>query len=90
MRASLLALGLFLGACGGRQASPAKTPDLAPACCVECRAAASKDPQARDLDLLECGSYAGAMVNGQRAMSETCVAWFAEHPTMVGACRDGR
>ena len=90
MRASLLALALFLGACGGRQAPPANTPDPAAECCVECRAAVSKDPQARDLELLECSSYAGAMINGQRALSEACVAWFAAHPTMVGACRNGR
>ncbi len=90
MRASLLALGLCLGACGGRQAPPAKMSDPAAACCIECRTAASSDPQSRDLELLECSSYAEAVINGQRAMSETCVAWFAQHPTMVGACRDGR
>jgi hypothetical protein len=60
--------------------------DLTTACCAECRAAARQDPQARDLELVECGSYAGRMVNGQPALSEACAAWFAAHPTLVGGC----
>ena len=55
-------------------------------CCAECRAAASQDPQARDLETVECGSYAGRVVNGQPALSEACAAWFRENPTMVGEC----
>ena len=66
------------------------TPSPKAVCCAECTDAASKDPSARDLEMVACGDYAGRVVNGAPALSDACVAWFREHPTTVGVCRDAR
>ncbi len=66
------------------------TPSASSLCCGECTDAASKDPSARDLEMVACSDYAGRIVNGAPALTEACVVWFAEHPTTVGVCRDAR
>lgn len=71
-----LVLLLLLTACSST--TPATAPDRATTCCAECRDGASKDPQGRDLSLLDCAPY---------AVTEACRAWFVEHPTFVQDCR---
>ena len=65
---------LFLTACS----APTPAPDRARVCCTECRDGAGKDPQARDLSLLDCAGYAA---------TDSCRDWFATHPTFVQDCR---
>ena len=72
MRA-LLAL-MLLTSCS----TPTPAPDRAPACCTECRDGANKDPQGRDLSLLDCSEY---------AITDSCRDWFVTHPTFVQDCR---
>jgi|GEM_PF-3549793 len=86
----LAAVGLSLATSCSPKKPATPVSDAQAPCCAECKAAASKDPQARDLELLPCSTYAGRVVNGEPALSERCTAWFAEHPTMVGACRSAR
>ena len=74
--ASTILLGL--AACGPK-AAPAPPPEIDQrgVCCAECSDGASRDPQGRDLSLLDCGQY---------ATTEACRTWFTEHPTFVQDC----
>ncbi|MCO4769795.1 MAG: hypothetical protein KDA24_07160 [Deltaproteobacteria bacterium] len=100
-RAAWSVVALVLVGCGPKETTrvetapvtakaPASGVDTKTTCCAECRAASSRDPQARDLELLECGSYRGQTINGAPALSDQCATWFAEHPTMVGGCGAAR
>ena len=86
---ALLVAGFLLAGfgCAPRKAPAPSAPDQVTLCCAECKKAASQDPQARDLELLDCGSYAGRVVNGEPGLTQGCADWFIAHPTMVGACR---
>lgn len=79
--------GLLLG-CSTEPAPAAEaTPvDLTATCCAQCRTGASQDPQAMDLTLLPCRSYAGRVVNGRQVLEQRCVEWFGMHPVTVGEC----
>lgn len=92
----LLALlaALTLGGCARKpppEPPPAPTaeatPDLSAECCSQCRAAASKDPSGMDLSLVECGEYAGYVVNQKAVLEPRCAAWFAQNSRMVQDCR---
>lgn len=87
MRGGALLLGLLLVGCPPEPPPPAPTPaDLTAVCCPQCRAAASQDPQAMDLTLVPCASYAGRVVNGARALDDRCADWFRSQPATVGEC----
>jgi hypothetical protein len=81
--AGAFAVGL---GCAPRKSPPPTPPNQQTLCCSECKKAASQDPQARDLELLDCGSYAERVVNGRPGLTQECAQWFVTHPTMVGAC----
>jgi hypothetical protein len=70
----LALLPILLLGCAPKTAPP----DPAAACCAECSAGASQDPQGRDLSLLDCGQYATTVA---------CQDHFSAHPTFVQDCR---
>lgn len=71
-------------------AAEASQPDLTATCCAQCDAAAGQDPQAMDLTLVPCASYAGRVVNGKPALDAACGAWFSANPRTVGECSPPR
>jgi hypothetical protein len=50
-----------------------------PACCAECKHAASRDPTALDLRAKPCAHY-------REGISDACRAFFQAHDTRVGDC----
>jgi hypothetical protein len=78
---------MLLGCPAERVPTPETAPvDLTAACCVQCRTAASQDPQAMDLTLMPCAGYAGHVVNGRQVLEQRCAEWFGAHPVAVGEC----
>ena len=87
MRGWVLGALLLLG-CPSSAPAPEQpaTPDVGAVCCAQCEKAASQDPQAMDLTLVPCRSYAGRVVNGSPVLDATCTTWFATRDDTVGAC----
>ena len=43
-----------------------------------------------DLSLVPCADYAEMLINGEAALSPTCIDWFRKQPHYVQDCRPTR